>query len=446
MMGPRITLREHSRLRIGEFDAGNAVVTRAQAMQLAGLKAQYGVDIFKWVNHDALAAQQYVGVIQLDRIAIEILPKIDGTNASASDASVRRNLAAMLMVALELDIAEGDVAHIATQQHGILEILIRLFIDKLFAQLRRGMVRRYEGQEGNLAVLRGRLAIGEQLRLNAANPERLYCRYEEFHEDNPLNRILKAAVRLLLHVSKDAANQRHLSELLFAFDDVANVAMVSLPWSKVSFDRLNEHYRPAFRLAELFLRRTPPDVTSGRAAGFSLLFDMNRLFEEYIGRVLARAFRSGGVDVRRQGPQRFLAWDEINGRHAFGMRPDVVGLVDGRPAWIIDTKWKQLSLEESREGARQGDLYQMYAYANNYDCTNVVLLYPHHAALGKKAGIRASYRLETMIRNGSSDSKGRIAVATIDLCDLRTVPQQLRLLLQESRAEERFAGDVVEAH
>jgi 5-methylcytosine-specific restriction enzyme subunit McrC len=35
-------------------------------------------------------------------------------------------------------------------------------------------------------------------------------------------------------------------------------------------------------LVELFLKGTPPDVTGGNAQSFSLFFDMNVLFEEYI--------------------------------------------------------------------------------------------------------------------------------------------------------------------
>jgi 5-methylcytosine-specific restriction enzyme subunit McrC len=222
-----------------------------------------------------------------------------------------------------------------------------------------------------------------------------------------------------------------LAELLLVFEAITDVPPASLPWHQVSFNRLNERYRPAFRLAELFLKRTAPDVTGGRVAGFSLFFDMNNLFEEYIGRVAMRVFRLRGIQVRLQGPQRFLALDESSRANAFAMRPDVVGMKDGQAAWIIDTKWKQLSLEETREGASQSDLYQMYAYANNYACDDVVLLYPHHGGLGKHVETRASYRLHTGIRTQAGFGAGRIRIATIDLSDLKSVPGQLRALFPD---------------
>lgn len=439
MTGLRISLREYGRLYVGEFDPAKPSVTAAQAAFLTDLKPVYGFEVFKWTNRHTITAQQYVGTVQVGGLTIDVLPKIEGAAAAASDMAVRHNLVAMLLVALDLDIAEGDMARIAVQRQGILDILIRLFCDKLFAQVHRGLVRRYEAQEGQLAVLRGRLGVTEQVRLNAANPARLFCRFDEFQADNPLNRVFKAALRLLLKGAKNLDNQRRLAELLLAFEEVADVPPASLPWQQVGFDRLNERYRPAFRLAQLFLKRTAPDVTGGRAAGFSLFFDMNSLFEEYVGRVAVRVFRARGIQVRLQGPQRFLAVDEKSGANAFAMRPDAVGMKHGQVAWIIDTKWKQLSPQEAREGASQADLYQMYAYAHNYGCADVLLLYPHYAALGAQAGTRASYRLQTPVRTQGGFGAARIRTATIDLSDLKSVPGQL-LALFPDQAEDAEAA------
>lgn len=107
----------------------------------------------------------------------------------------------------------------------------------------------------------------------------------------------------------------------------------------------------------------PPDVTGGRHEGFSLFFDMNVLFEEYIGRTVQRVMRDSGVTVSLQGKggnQRYVARDS-KGNGAFAMKPDIVGVREGGYEWILDTKWKMLSQDEWREGVAQSDLYQMYA-------------------------------------------------------------------------------------
>ncbi|MDD2685064.1 MAG: hypothetical protein PHY62_02775 [Gallionella sp.] len=427
-----ISVKEYKTLKISDgcFNSEQPSVTEQQAEHLTNLKATYGIEVFKYANKTTLAAQQYVGVIQLGSLTVEVLPKIDG-----DERSVRRNLVAMLAMALDLGIKEGDVASVAAQNHGILEILIRLFCDKLFVQVHRGLVRRYEGRAENLSVLRGKLGVVEQVRLNAANPERLFCRFDEFQEDNPLNQVLRAAVRMLLKISREMGNQRKLAELMLVFEGVSDYPKQSLPWKQIVFDRMNERYRPCYKLAELFLKNTPPDVTGGMAHGFSLFFKMNELFEEYIGRMAARAFRPLGYQVTLQGPKRCLAIDEKQ-NNAFFMKPDVVGKLHSQTAWIVDTKWKHLTKQNSKsswssaqkDAVSESDFYQMYAYANGYDCPDVILLYPHDQELGADAGVRGSYLLNAS-EGAECNVPKRIRVATINLSDLKTVSDQLMKII-----------------
>ena len=419
-----ISVREYGKLHVGEaFDSTRPSLSFAQGDLLTNLKPTYGFDVFKYVNRTTISAQQYVGVFQLGAHTVEVLPKVDG-----DDKSVRQNLVGMLAATRDLDISEGDIARVANQSHGILEILVKLFCDKLFTQIHRGLVRRYEGREENLTVLRGKLGIAEQLRLNAANPERLFCRFDEFQEDNPLNQVLRAAVRLLLRVARNLNNQRQLAELLLIFEGVSDCLQTSLPWHRIVFDRQSDRYKPCFKLAELFLKNTPPDVSGGLAQGFSLFFDMNTLFEEYIGRSVQRVFAPLGFQVRLQAPQRYLALDENNRRPAFALKPDVTAYRNSKIEWILDTKWKQLSIAEAKEGVAQSDLYQMHGYAHTYQCADVVLLYPHHQQLGLSIGNRNSYLLQSSIADAEQDAKKRVRVATIDLTNLKTVGKQLEAI------------------
>jgi 5-methylcytosine-specific restriction enzyme subunit McrC len=187
-------------------------------------------------------------------------------------------------------------------------------------------------------------------------------------------------------------------------------------------------------LAELFLKSTPPDVTGGTAHSFSLFFDMNVLFEEYIGRMAVRTFRPLGYQVTLQGPQKQLAYDENQKRAAFAMKPDVVGQQNGLCAWIIDTKWKPLAKKnswnplstEQKDFVSQQDFYQMYAYANSYDCPEVILLYPHYKELGLNAGVRGSYLLNPWVQEVMNSNRKRVKVVTIDLSNLKAVVEQLK--------------------
>jgi 5-methylcytosine-specific restriction enzyme subunit McrC len=251
--------------------------------------------------------------------------------------------------------------------------------------------------------------------------------------------VLKAAIRLLLKVSKELKNQRQLAELLLVFEGASDCTRASLPWHRVVFDRMSDRYKPCFKLAELFLKKTPPDVSGGGVQGFSLFFDMNVLFEEYIGRIAARVFRSLGYQVTLQSPQKYLACDENqNLTPAFLMKPDVVGQLNSQTAWIVDTKWKFLTKEnqqnsdstKKKDAVTPADFYQMYAYANRYECPDVVLLYPHSQELGLAAGVRGNYLLNSWRQEDSKSENKRVRVATIDLSDLKTVPDQLKKIIR----------------
>src|ERR1700735_3338529 len=87
-----------------------------------------------------IRAQNVVGVIAADDCAIEILPKIDG---AGDDADVRQRLVHMLTVAYDLDIAPGAVAALGLQRETLLEILIRLFADRVIEAVRSGLPRLY---------------------------------------------------------------------------------------------------------------------------------------------------------------------------------------------------------------------------------------------------------------------------------------------------------------
>jgi len=75
--------------------------------------------------------------------------------------------------------------------------------------------------------------------------------------------------------------------------------------------------------------------------------------------------------------------------------------------------------------AAQGDMYQMYAYAQRYECRDVVLMYPHHAGLGPGCGVRRTYA----VRRDDGAGTGRVRIATVDLTDLRTVPAQIKAVV-----------------
>jgi 5-methylcytosine-specific restriction enzyme subunit McrC len=422
-----LALREFERITCGEtFDPEGRVVREDQHRALERFsedyQKQHKVAVFQHGPRRTLVAQNFVGVVNLGRDQVEILPKIEG-----DVSQVRHNLVKMISVALDLELYDSDASKVDKHSDSILEILIRLFCQKLWQCVRRGMVRQYEIRNENLAMLRGRLSVPEQIRVNLARPDRLACVFDEFSENNLLNQALKAALQVLSRVAKTQTSQRNLAELLFCFQEVDDVVSSAINWSRTGTNRLSARFKPVLALARLFIEGKSPDVVSGSGDGFALLFDMNKLFESYVGAVAKRVFANEGLEVSLQGPKRHLA-RVASGSQVFELKPDIVARGDDGIAFIIDTKLKSLKEQAYREGVTSTDVYQMYAYSTQYASPDVFLLYPHHRDLGEWKPRRAEYWVHGV--GGTFDLNQRVCVSSLDLQDLKTVPAQLRDMFQ----------------
>lgn len=357
----------------------------------------------------ALRARGVVGVIATEGGALEILPKIDfpGEAPDKVTGQIRRRLVHMLAVALDIKIDAGQITDLDWQRETLLEILIRLFSEKLVDAVRQGMPRRYVSHEDDLPALRGRLDVTRQFTIFAANPSKLACRYDALSPDIALNRIMKAAITRLARISHSADNQRRLRELAFTYADIAEVPVQALRWDDVVLDRTSARWAELFNLARLLLGERFQTTSAGGNSGFSLLFEMNTLFEEYVARILSRALAGSHLRVVSQGG-RLYCLEKEEGGGLFQTKPDIL-IKDGNTiAQVVDTKWKRIAsrIDDPKQGVSQADVYQMMAYAQLYHAPRLTLLYPHHPGLGATEAIHARHRItghDTILETASVD-------------------------------------------
>lgn len=357
-----------------------------------------------------LRARGVVGVIAANGCALEILPKIDfpGEDVEKLTGNIRRRLVHMLAVALDLKIGTGQVTALDWQRETLLEILIRLFSEKLVDAVRQGMPRRYVAHADDLPALRGRLDVVRQFTMLAADPSRLACRYDALTADIALNQVMKAAVSRLTQIVRSRDNQQRLRELAFVYADIADVQIAALRWDQIALDRTNSRWRELLNLARLLLGERFQTTSAGGSDGFSLLFEMHTLFEEYVARMLTRALADTELDVVSQGG-RVYCLEADDGRRLFQTRPDILVKCRGEVVQVIDTKWKRIAsrLDDSKNGVVQADIYQMMAYGQLYGCARLTLLYPHHSGVGGKEGIVNSHWV--------TGRRHRLDTATIDV-------------------------------
>ena len=404
--GP-LTLREWETLPVGE---GGLTETEARRLHALAERAARRLKLPETAvltrTRRGLKAGQVVGVLAVPGRTVEILPKIDD-----DDGAVRAALVRMLAVALDLRVADADLAALDTQRNDLLELLVRLFAERLLAAVRRGLPRRYVAHEEDLRLLRGKLDVTRQITHLAARPDRLACRFDELSEDTPLNRVLKAAVSRLARLARTAANARLLAELAARFEFVGDSPHPLR--EPVRLDRTNAAFHDLHRLARLFLEGDWQSTASGRTAGFALLFPMNVLFEKFVGRCLQRALAPVRVDLQASGRHALTGAD----RHPlFALRPDAV-IEGAEGAVVLDAKWKELHLGEKKLGVAQSDVYQMLAYAEAWDAKRLVLVYPSPRGMDKP-GIVGEWR--------TSETDRPLDIVTVNVGRSETVVTALR--------------------
>tara|TARA_R110001599_G_scaffold263053_1_gene463641 strand:- start:196 stop:1452 length:1257 start_codon:yes stop_codon:yes gene_type:complete len=379
-MSEVITCIEHETLTVVESrGVGDFSITNKQASLLSNSERKLPKGAFNW-GHKSIKFSQYCGLIQVGSLAIEILPKIHGIEADKT--SSRHELVKMLRKAGFLKALPVGSAGVNTQSHTLLDIFVVHFCELLKESLIQGMPREYINIEENLGVLRGKLLISNHLRSNLAHNERLYCSYDELSEDILINQSIKYTLKLLLCRSRSSTVKQRVSQLLMMFDCVSDRTITEYELDQLIIDRTKQAFITVIEQCKMFIKGLNPDIYSGEHECFALLFDMNQLFEKWASSILKPITWSKNLQLREQGPKRFLAYREDIDKKVFQMKPDISILNESSEVILIaDAKWKLLDSNDSKLGISQADLYQINTYATQYSVKSLVLLYPRQTNL-----------------------------------------------------------------
>jgi 5-methylcytosine-specific restriction enzyme subunit McrC len=385
-----ITVREYE--KIPRNDLSVLLWSRLQRFdeQQAG---ERGETIFDWSRLHYVKAKSIVGVIQIPGLCIEILPKIDSQDSVEENNiyQARHNLLYMLSLAKQIPLKERDLANQRLKKLPLLETFIRIFAERLITELNRGLPLQYIRIEENLSFYKGKLQVSEHIRQNIAHKERFFLSRDEFTCDNPLCRAFKVCCRILLNLSTSNNTRRLLQESLLHFADVNDITLQEALVEHIALDRNTERFQALLDFCRILLQHCTPAASAGRTTTFSLLFPMEVLFEEFVARFIYRhasdldLYRPG-IAIQACGKRKNLMRD-LNGKRYYRLKPDLV-ISDhaGDVSCILDTKWKRLynAMALHEMGVTGGDLYQLFAYAKQYECNKNILLYPKFAGTSNR--------------------------------------------------------------
>ena len=310
-----LTLREYGR------EIVRLTSLQAVALNRAGGGKYLSVEPTEHSGYWQVTARNYVGSIDVAGLQVLVQPKIP-----------LRNLFLLLEVGLrERDWLDEAVRYETSRD--LLPALVSFFARTTQTTLARGLYHSYREHHDRLIAMRGRIDIARQL----ARPGEVIptpCQFTDFTADLIENSYLKAAVSRSLRVAGvQPIDRRRLMQHLVTLEDVGDVRHDHSDYDRVVFTRLNEHYKPALRLARLVLANLTLQDAIGATQASSFMVDMNELFERFVTERLQRALR-GRLDVKSQHA------DYLGEERKLAIKPDLLFRSSGSARFVADIKYK----------------------------------------------------------------------------------------------------------
>ena len=367
-MDGHITVFEHETLR---SDRGEKRLSQKQLGVLQTFYGEDGVPYYSLVHH-GVKFNEYVGVIQIGKTIIEVLPKAD---KSGDENTWRNVLISMLRAVGVIDIHAPSSSDLQLRANSVLDLYFELFVKELEYLLHRGLVKKYRKTEGNLYILKGTIHFAKHINQNIVHQERFYVKHYTYDKQHDIHAILYKTLKLLKNIHTHTELNSRIGTLLLDFPELYDVKVTKTLFERISLDRKTEPYRKALEISRLLLLNYHPDVRKGDDNVLALMFDMNALWEQFVY-VSIRKFKDKETTIAAQSIKNF--WKPNTG-HRSRIRPDIVLNKGTEKCVVLDTKWKNLN----GHNPVHEDLRQMFVYMKYFGAKKVALVYP---------GIDCSYR------------------------------------------------------
>lgn len=316
--------------------------------------------------------KQYVGVIQIGNITIEILPKADKQKSTENDKKQWHDvLLKMLAKCKKIRLDSVSEASLKKRYHSLLDLYFEMYLQQVDYLLEQGLIKKYRGNANNLNALKGRLNFGKNIQQNLIHKERFYTEHQVYDYDHLINQILYKALLVLKSITNSSYLTDSIVRTLSRFPEVKNKAINKSHFDELIGNRKSTKYDEAIKISKMILLNYSPDIKGGNEHMLALLFDMNKLWEEYIYRILAK-HQTDTLKVKFQNHRKFWETKLI--------KPDIIIEQHNYSAEgekeietvVIDTKWKIVDPKKPGDD----DLKQMYAYNMYWDANKSMLLYP----------------------------------------------------------------------
>jgi 5-methylcytosine-specific restriction enzyme subunit McrC len=360
-----LTVLEHQKIYVGKVrNISKPQISFEDADMLRVVDIRNG-GIFKWGNQ-YMIPQQWVGVISLPGLSLEILPKVVD---SYDETFTKEILLKMFKVANNIPTKKSVVGKVDFAKNGLVEILITNYLNFVEHYLQEGFLASYQKVIRNISTVKGSIDFSRQINKNLLNPTRFVCRYSKLEIDNAINQLIKYVLGNMLNISNDYSNIKRIKVALVYFASVKNINDIIAKNLIIVFNRTNERIKIIVEYSYLFMDGYSISINNGKREVSSMLFDMNKIFENFIYHSYKKIY---GNKVLYQNRRNYLISDQSKAIKRINLKPDLLIFSPLGVKMVVDTKWKSV-----KKFAKESDTYQMNAYVTAIDGVDTaILMYP----------------------------------------------------------------------
>ena len=231
--------------------------------------------------------KEYVGVIQIGGKTIEILPKTD--NNEEGDKNLWRDvLLNMLGVCKYIHLETVSDAHLKKRHFSLLDLYFDRYLNELNKLLHRGLVKKYRTKTGNINALKGQLVFAKHIQNNLVNKQHFYTKHQTYDTEHLINQILLKALNVLSKICHNVWLVDRIKTLQLLFPEIKEIQITKSHFDQVKLNRKTKDYDEALKIAKMIILNYSPDIKGGNENMIDLLFNMNKLWEKYIYKMLKR--------------------------------------------------------------------------------------------------------------------------------------------------------------
>ncbi len=357
-------------LTVYEDKAEKLLLSADEQNMLLRIGRAFGNGRFQLEVDGTLLVRHEVGYVSVPGLTLQVLPKV--TNSADMACQATRLLFRLLDWTGYERVRWLREEKLQTEADFPLpELLMQWFLTELERLFMHRRHHSYMQEEAELVRIKGRLDFTKRMR-QVSGLHRYPLIYDEFTQDNALNRVFKAVVKHLHRMTNLEKSHTLIRRLLLQMDEIIDIPATAMMFEGIRFDRQNESYRMLFSMTKLFFFGSGIQQQRGTQHIIAFLVPLNRVFEMAMGKVLRNCCRWWGTNadpgeeyfLEEQGPRRLLT------ENAFPLIPDLVLFRGTQILMILDAKYK------NADKTSHADLYQIVTYAGRYHCAKLALLYP----------------------------------------------------------------------